>query len=224
MTWRPFSGAFYLLTRVQLTSLSLVIWCQGNSRANHQGSSVLPKTIITYLALPCWWGDEWTKSVTSWWTQDRNSTKGSSRSSRQGGQYETDKYKSCGCRRKFKHNATYVFQLSAIDVVVTFKKYPRLNTMSKNVGKITGRVRRARKRQRKLVGLLKCLLTQARIIGLYTDESPGLKVDPVVVLVLSLGFIFSVVALHSMFLHRIFKNAAPDHAIVIAKLTRKFSS
>ena len=32
--------------------------------------------------------------------------------------------------------------------------------------------------------------------GLYTDESPGLKVDPVVVLVLSLGFIFSVVALH----------------------------
>jgi hypothetical protein len=31
---------------------------------------------------------------------------------------------------------------------------------------------------------------------LYTDESPGLKVDPVIVLVLSLGFIFSVVALH----------------------------
>lgn len=36
-------------------------------------------------------------------------------------------------------------------------------------------------------------------LGLYTDESPGLKVDPVVVLVLSLGFIFSVVALHSMY-------------------------
>ncbi len=36
-------------------------------------------------------------------------------------------------------------------------------------------------------------------IGLYTDESPGLKVDPVVVLVLSLGFIFSVVALHSQY-------------------------
>lgn len=35
--------------------------------------------------------------------------------------------------------------------------------------------------------------------GLYTDESPGLKVDPVVVLVLSLVFIFSVVALHGMF-------------------------
>lgn len=35
------------------------------------------------------------------------------------------------------------------------------------------------------------------VIGLYTDESPGLKVDPVVVLVLSLVFIFSVVALHS---------------------------
>ena len=34
-------------------------------------------------------------------------------------------------------------------------------------------------------------------LGLYTDESPGLKVDPVIVLVLSLVFIFSVVALHS---------------------------
>ena len=34
-------------------------------------------------------------------------------------------------------------------------------------------------------------------LELYTDESPGLKVDPVVVLVLSLVFIFSVVALHS---------------------------
>lgn len=33
-------------------------------------------------------------------------------------------------------------------------------------------------------------------LELYTDESPGLKVDPVVVLVLSLGFIFSVVAMH----------------------------
>lgn len=41
------------------------------------------------------------------------------------------------------------------------------------------------------------LLTSLAIIGLYTDESPGLKVDPVVVLVLSLVFIFSVVALHS---------------------------
>jgi len=36
-------------------------------------------------------------------------------------------------------------------------------------------------------------------VGLYTDESPGLKVDPVVVLVLSLVFIFSVVALHSKY-------------------------
>jgi preprotein translocase subunit Sec61beta len=34
-------------------------------------------------------------------------------------------------------------------------------------------------------------------IGLYTDESPGLKVDPFVVMVLSIGFIISVVALHS---------------------------
>lgn len=34
------------------------------------------------------------------------------------------------------------------------------------------------------------------MLRLYTDESPGLKVDPMVVLFLSLGFIFSVVALH----------------------------
>lgn len=40
-------------------------------------------------------------------------------------------------------------------------------------------------------------LTRSALVGLYTDESPGLKVDPVVVLVLSLVFIFSVVALHS---------------------------
>ena len=42
-------------------------------------------------------------------------------------------------------------------------------------------------------------LTWLATAGLYTDESPGLKVDPVVVLVLSLVFIFSVVALHSEF-------------------------
>ena len=41
------------------------------------------------------------------------------------------------------------------------------------------------------------MLITVLFLGLYTDESPGLKVDPVVVLVLSLGFIFSVVALHS---------------------------
>lgn len=45
----------------------------------------------------------------------------------------------------------------------------------------------------------KIQLTLYLLLGLYTDESPGLKVDPVVVLVLSLGFIFSVVALHSTF-------------------------
>ncbi|KAI9705914.1 MAG: Arf guanine nucleotide exchange factor sbh1 [Candelina mexicana] len=48
--------------------------------------------------------------------------------------------------------------------------------------------------------------SSSTMLRLYTDESPGLKVDPVVVLVLSLGFIFSVVALH-----------------IIAKITRKFS-
>lgn len=37
-------------------------------------------------------------------------------------------------------------------------------------------------------------------LELYTDESPGLKVDPFVVMVLSIGFIISVVALHSTFM------------------------
>ena len=37
------------------------------------------------------------------------------------------------------------------------------------------------------------------MLRLYTDESPGLKVDPMVILFLSLGFIFSVVALHRKF-------------------------
>jgi len=64
-------------------------------------------------------------------------------------------------------------------------------------------------------------------IGLYTDESPGLKVDPVVVLVLSLVFIFSVVALHSMSLQSPDPQALStitNVGIVIAKVTRKFSS
>lgn len=34
-------------------------------------------------------------------------------------------------------------------------------------------------------------------LELYTDESPGLKVDPFVVMTLSIGFIASVVLLHS---------------------------
>ncbi len=44
-------------------------------------------------------------------------------------------------------------------------------------------------------------LTDVRPLELYTDESPGLTVDPVVVLVLSLVFIFSVVALHGEWIH-----------------------
>jgi len=39
--------------------------------------------------------------------------------------------------------------------------------------------------------------SSSTMLKLYTDESPGLKVDPVVVLVLSVSFIVSVVALHS---------------------------
>jgi hypothetical protein len=38
------------------------------------------------------------------------------------------------------------------------------------------------------------------MLKLYTDESPGLKVDPFVVMVLSIGFIISVVALHSEYI------------------------
>ena len=72
-------------------------------------------------------------------------------------------------------------------------------------------------------------------LGLYTDESPGLKVDPVVVLVLSLGFIFSVVALHSMYPPptvpfdtdnslSLDRNSANVRTTVIAKISRRFSS
>lgn len=39
------------------------------------------------------------------------------------------------------------------------------------------------------------------MLRLYTDESPGLKVDPMVIMFLSLGFIFSVVALHCEYRH-----------------------
>lgn len=69
------------------------------------------------------------------------------------------------------------------------------------------------------------------MLKLYTDESPGLRVDPVVVLVLSLGFIFSVVGLHgewlSIFLSwwvDLDEANRPRCDIVIAKITRKFSS
>ncbi|KAL1305782.1 hypothetical protein AAFC00_003948 [Neodothiora populina] len=49
--------------------------------------------------------------------------------------------------------------------------------------------------------------SSSTMLRLYTDESPGLKVDPFVVLVLSVGFIISVVALH-----------------ILAKVTKKYSS
>ncbi|CCH41426.1 hypothetical protein BN7_967 [Wickerhamomyces ciferrii] len=49
--------------------------------------------------------------------------------------------------------------------------------------------------------------SSANLLKLYTDEAQGLKVDPLVVLFLAVGFIFSVIALH-----------------VIAKLTGKFTS
>jgi protein transport protein SEC61 subunit beta len=49
--------------------------------------------------------------------------------------------------------------------------------------------------------------SSSTMLKLYTDEASGLRVDPVVVMVMALGFIFSVVTLH-----------------VIAKLSAKFLS
>ena len=55
--------------------------------------------------------------------------------------------------------------------------------------------------------------TDRCITGLYTDDSPGLKVDPVIVLVLSLVFIFSVVALHSKW---------PESSKIVIRVTDLF--
>ncbi|SCU89047.1 LAMI_0D12222g1_1 [Lachancea mirantina] len=38
--------------------------------------------------------------------------------------------------------------------------------------------------------------SSSSVLKLYTDEANGLRVDPLVVLFLAVGFIFSVVALH----------------------------
>jgi hypothetical protein len=63
------------------------------------------------------------------------------------------------------------------------------------------------------------------MLKLYTDESPGLRVDPVVVLVLSLGFIFSVVGLHGMSTSMTIETDLwLTLSAVIAKITRNFSS
>ncbi|GAA6013315.1 hypothetical protein JCM10207_000852 [Rhodosporidiobolus poonsookiae] len=40
--------------------------------------------------------------------------------------------------------------------------------------------------------------SSSTMMRLYTDEAPGLKVDPVIVLSLAVVFIFSVVSLHLM--------------------------
>lgn len=63
------------------------------------------------------------------------------------------------------------------------------------------------------------------VAGLYTDESPGLKVDPFVVMVLSIGFIISVVALHSEYtIMTLRSRSRADEVTVIAKITKRFSS
>ncbi|CUM51109.1 unnamed protein product [Debaryomyces fabryi] len=49
--------------------------------------------------------------------------------------------------------------------------------------------------------------SSATMMKLFTDEAQGLRVDPLVVLFLAVGFIFSVIILH-----------------VFAKITGKFSS
>lgn len=65
------------------------------------------------------------------------------------------------------------------------------------------------------------------MLRLYTDESAGLRVDPMVVMVLSLGFIFSVVALHckidSTARTRGIWTRTNVWVLVIAKITKKFS-
>lgn len=68
--------------------------------------------------------------------------------------------------------------------------------------------------------------SSSTMLKLYTDESPGLKVDPVVVLVLSLGFIFSVVAMHSRFFpaNSCLGIVILTTKIVIAKVSRKFGA
>lgn len=75
------------------------------------------------------------------------------------------------------------------------------------------------------------------MLKLYTDESPGLKVDPFVVMVLSIGFIISVVALHSEYIRSgklsleeskgrgLDGNTSANFWItVLAKVTKRFSS
>ena len=57
---------------------------------------------------------------------------------------------------------------------------------------------------------------------MYTDESPGLKVDPFVVMTLSIGFIASVVLLHSMITWEASGCTDADISLVIAKITKKF--
>ncbi|GEQ66813.1 hypothetical protein JCM33374_g476 [Metschnikowia sp. JCM 33374] len=49
--------------------------------------------------------------------------------------------------------------------------------------------------------------SSATMLKLFTDEAQGLRVDPLVVLILAVGFIFSVIIMH-----------------VIAKITGKFTS
>ncbi|SGZ49392.1 CIC11C00000000805 [Sungouiella intermedia] len=49
--------------------------------------------------------------------------------------------------------------------------------------------------------------SSATMLKLFTDEAQGLRVDPLVVLFLAVGFIFSVIVLH-----------------VLAKITGKFTS
>lgn len=71
--------------------------------------------------------------------------------------------------------------------------------------------------------------SSSTMLKLYTDESPGLKVDPVVVLVLSLGFIFSVVAMHSKLFHHLdflrrIGGTVLILSVVIAKVSRKFGA
>ncbi|KAL1603199.1 Arf guanine nucleotide exchange factor sbh1 [Nothophoma quercina] len=66
--------------------------------------------------------------------------------------------------------------------------------------------------------------SSSTMLRLYTDESPGLKVDPVVVMTLSVVFIFSVVALHGMLNAHLVTSQTLTKSSVMAKVARRFTA
>jgi hypothetical protein len=137
-------------------------------------STVFSTAIISSKFARCrCWSEHWKTivSYSTWRTQDSHPKKSSSRSKGQACKCASKQYKSSRRRWEHKHNAEYVISLFRSCAAGFVSAAHALDTV---------------------VDAHVCS------VGLYTDESPGLKVDPVVVLVLSIVFIFSVVALHGM--------------------------